>query len=66
MEINSRNTTFAFISVNFRQIEMLVLEKPSVKKLPWISNIVLTPRLKTIAELSNFRRLTLTRKSTPL
>ena len=66
MEINSRNTTFAFISVNFRQIEMLVLEKPSVKKLPWISNIALTPRLKTIAELSNFRRLTLTRKSTPL
>ena len=45
---------------------MLVLEKPSVKKLPWISNIVLTPRLKTIAELSNFRKLTSTRKSTPL
>ena len=45
---------------------MLVLEKPSVKKLQWTLNIALTPRLKTIAEHSNFRRLTLTRKSTPL
>ena len=45
---------------------MLVLEKPSVKKLPWISNIALTPILKTIAEHSNFRKPTSTRKSTPL
>merc|ERR1719336_1670221 len=42
------------------------IREAECEKAPWISNIALTPRLKTIAELSNFRRLTLTRKSTPL
>merc|ERR1712038_334167 len=47
-----------------RPTEMLESEKLSVRSQPWTSSTVQTQRLRITAELSNFRKLTLIRKST--